>query len=62
MAFTKRTVDVQLEIYVSNTGVFTGAIGTRRVEVLEDGEVIAERENQIQMTLTQVKNRVAALT
>jgi hypothetical protein len=61
MAFAKRTVDVQLEIYVTNTGVFDRAIGTRRVEVLEDGVVIAERSSQIAMTLTQVKNQVAAL-
>jgi hypothetical protein len=61
MALTKRTVDVQMEVYVSNTGVFDRAVGTRRVEVLEDGAVIAERSVQIPMTLAQVKAQVAAL-
>ena len=62
MALTKRVVDVQLEIYVKNTGEFDRAVGTRRTECLEDGTVIAERNNQITLTLTQVKTLVAALT
>ncbi len=62
MALTKRIVDVQLEIYVNVDGTFHRAVGTRRTECLEDGVVIAERNNQIPLTLTQVKNQVAALT
>jgi hypothetical protein len=63
MALSKRTVDVQLEIYVNSDGTFSRAVGTRRVEVIEDGAaVIAERNSQIPMTLAQVKSQVAALT
>jgi len=59
--YTERTVDVQLEIYVNGGGAFSRAVGTRRLEVLKDGVVIAERNNQIPLTLAQVKTQVAAL-
>lgn len=61
MAFSKRTVDIQLEIYVNADGTFKEAIATRRVEALEDGTAFAERDKQIPLTLNQVKTAVAAL-
>lgn len=62
MALTSRVVDVQLEIYVNVNGAFERAVATRRTEALEDGVVIAERNLQVPLTLTQVKNKVAALS
>ena len=61
MALTKRTVDVQLEVYLNTDGTFRNAVATRRVEALEDGTAIAERDNQVSLTLAQVKTKVAAL-
>ena len=60
--YTERTVDVQLEIYVNGGGAFSRAVGTRRLEVLKDGVVIADRSAQISLNLAQTKAQVAALT
>ena len=63
MALTEQTKDVQLEIYVNpETGSFTSAVATRRVEIVKDGVPYGSWDKQVSLTLSQVKSKVAALT
>lgn len=60
MAFSKQATDVELRILMGATG-FVSAQGVRKVEILEEGEIVAERFVKAPLTLAQVKAKVASL-
>lgn len=62
MAFSKRTIIQEITIRFNEAGAFELAERIGKVQVLEDGVVIAERlKTPDSLSLAQVKTAVAAL-